>query len=390
MSDAIISLYASSLLLCISGFGLAMIYLPAMVMVGYYFEQKRPVATGIAYSGAGIGMLIMAPVSAGLVSAYDWRNALMLLAAFPAQAIVLGALMRPLQPTRLPRRPLARSADAEKGTSRVSEGEPFSKKSPNILAKRISEERMLLSPLPSHMMTDASKTQSLTTLAGRSRPHDSTNAAPRDRALLTQSCVDLPSDPFSRRKSLVSHKVLNKHRKKRDQSPFLSCQEILHFPEDIFKQFDLRKLREEVCKPLARRDVFYSGSLYQLPEYRSQPSMGSYRASVTRVSAHDILRSDRVPCSPCAGGCGWVSQMTHLSILTQPHFLTICLASTFIQLGYFIPVVFVSDYALSLGVSQQKAAALISVIGYSSLHRLILFYSPTFRNVRFCSSYLTN
>ena len=41
------------------GFGLGMIYLPSIVIVGYYFESKRALATGIAVCGSGVGSIIL-------------------------------------------------------------------------------------------------------------------------------------------------------------------------------------------------------------------------------------------------------------------------------------------------------------------------------------------
>lgn len=41
------------------GFGL--MYLPAIVIVGFYFEQKRALATGLAVCGSGIGTFLFAP-----------------------------------------------------------------------------------------------------------------------------------------------------------------------------------------------------------------------------------------------------------------------------------------------------------------------------------------
>lgn len=38
----------------IGGFGFGLIYLPAVVAVGYYFETKRSLATGIAVCGSGM------------------------------------------------------------------------------------------------------------------------------------------------------------------------------------------------------------------------------------------------------------------------------------------------------------------------------------------------
>ena len=39
----------------IGGFGLGLIYLPAVVAVGYYFEKRRALATGISVCGSGVG-----------------------------------------------------------------------------------------------------------------------------------------------------------------------------------------------------------------------------------------------------------------------------------------------------------------------------------------------
>jgi len=52
-----------------------MMYLPAVVGVGYYFERRRAVATGIAVCGTGIGTFCMAPLAKLLLVSYDWRNA---------------------------------------------------------------------------------------------------------------------------------------------------------------------------------------------------------------------------------------------------------------------------------------------------------------------------
>ena len=59
----------------ISGFGLGLIYLPAIVSVTYYFERKRAFATGLAVCGSGIGTFIFAPLSQMLLDEYGWRGA---------------------------------------------------------------------------------------------------------------------------------------------------------------------------------------------------------------------------------------------------------------------------------------------------------------------------
>ncbi|KAL8616121.1 hypothetical protein ACOMHN_066608 [Nucella lapillus] len=80
------------------GFGLGMIYLPAIVSVGYYFEKKRALATGIAVCGSGIGTFIFAPLSGYLLETLDWQNALIVIAGITMNAAICGMLMRPLRP----------------------------------------------------------------------------------------------------------------------------------------------------------------------------------------------------------------------------------------------------------------------------------------------------
>jgi len=48
-------------------------YLPSVVMVGFYFDKKRAMATGVAVCGSGIGTFVLAPVVDLLVSEYGWK-----------------------------------------------------------------------------------------------------------------------------------------------------------------------------------------------------------------------------------------------------------------------------------------------------------------------------
>ena len=45
-----------------------------------------------------------------------------------------------------------------------------------------------------------------------------------------------------------------------------------------------------IVRPLSRKDIFYSGSVVNLPEYQSQKSLANYRQSV--VSIPKSVRGD--------------------------------------------------------------------------------------------------
>jgi hypothetical protein len=81
----------------ISGTGFGLMYLPAIVMVGYYFDKRRALATGIAVCGSGIGSFLFAPLSEYLLSKYSWKGAMWILSGISLNGIVFSALFRPLE-----------------------------------------------------------------------------------------------------------------------------------------------------------------------------------------------------------------------------------------------------------------------------------------------------
>jgi hypothetical protein len=52
--------------------------------------------------------------------------------------------------------------------------------------------------------------------------------------------------------------------------------------------------RREMVRPLARKDIFYSGSVMNLPEFKSQKSLASYRQSVISLPKYAQERGDVV------------------------------------------------------------------------------------------------
>ncbi|UYV83096.1 hypothetical protein LAZ67_22002204 [Cordylochernes scorpioides] len=85
----------------LGGIGLGLIYLPAIVSVGYYFSTKRALATGIAVCGSGVGAFVFAPACQMLLQVFDWKGSLIILAGLNLNCAVFGALMRPLRVTEV-------------------------------------------------------------------------------------------------------------------------------------------------------------------------------------------------------------------------------------------------------------------------------------------------
>ncbi|RCN30067.1 hypothetical protein ANCCAN_24167 [Ancylostoma caninum] len=80
----------------LGGVGFGMIYLPAIVVVGYYFESKRAIATGIAVAGSGVGTMVMPFLTEFCISTIGWKYTVWILAAMVFLCALFGLLYRPL------------------------------------------------------------------------------------------------------------------------------------------------------------------------------------------------------------------------------------------------------------------------------------------------------
>ncbi|KOX78835.1 Monocarboxylate transporter 12 [Melipona quadrifasciata] len=85
----------------LGGIGAGLIYVPAVITTGFYFERWRALATGIAVCGSGIGAFLLAPISDILVKQFGWRGTLLFQAGMLLNCTVFGAMFRPLKPTRI-------------------------------------------------------------------------------------------------------------------------------------------------------------------------------------------------------------------------------------------------------------------------------------------------
>ncbi|ELU15285.1 hypothetical protein CAPTEDRAFT_171191 [Capitella teleta] len=80
----------------LGGMGFGLMYLPAIVIVGFYFDKRRAFATGIATCGSGIGAFVFAPLCQVLIQTYAWRGAQWIIAGLVLNGVIIGAVFRPL------------------------------------------------------------------------------------------------------------------------------------------------------------------------------------------------------------------------------------------------------------------------------------------------------
>ncbi|XP_076310971.1 uncharacterized protein LOC143225435 isoform X3 [Tachypleus tridentatus] len=189
------------------------------------------------------------------------------------------------------------------------------------------------------------------------------------------------------------------------------------------RRSSVRYDRRELARPLYRKDIFYSGSIAHLPQYvHSQRDVRSFVASVTSIPRKSSM-VDTVPSfteGKIEGRCSWfhlpssfssvIREMLDFSLIKNPVFFVLCLSNVFGMMGFYIPFVYITDSSVVKGISREKAAFLLSIIGImNTLGRLIFGWiadrprvSALFVNnicltlggisvfiVPFCSSYIT-
>ncbi|XP_067879770.1 monocarboxylate transporter 13-like [Heterodontus francisci] len=94
LATNLIHLYLSIGLL--SGFGWALVFTPSVAAVSRYFNKRRTLAMGMAFTGVGIGSFVFSPLFQYLLDEYTWRGALLIIAGMMLNLMACGALIRPL------------------------------------------------------------------------------------------------------------------------------------------------------------------------------------------------------------------------------------------------------------------------------------------------------
>ncbi|XP_063796997.1 monocarboxylate transporter 2-like [Pseudophryne corroboree] len=82
----------------IAGFGFSMNLQPSVIVVGKYFQKRRPIANGLAMAGSPVVLSTLAPLNQFLFDKFGWRGSFLILGALLLNCCVAGALFRPIGP----------------------------------------------------------------------------------------------------------------------------------------------------------------------------------------------------------------------------------------------------------------------------------------------------
>ncbi|ROL51692.1 Monocarboxylate transporter 3 [Anabarilius grahami] len=81
----------------ITGLGLALNFQPSLIMLGTYFDKRRPLANGLAAAGSPVFLSVLSPLGQELLNRYGWRGGFLITGGLLLNCCTCAAVMRPLQ-----------------------------------------------------------------------------------------------------------------------------------------------------------------------------------------------------------------------------------------------------------------------------------------------------
>lgn len=375
------------------GIGFGLMYLPSIIIVGFYFDSRRALATGLAVCGSGVGMFVFAPLADWLLARYGWRGANWVIAAIILHGVAFGALFRPLKgksrgAKRLnARETMLQKIQREKDRRRtVSTGsldgalitrDNIFIRDPQVVRAILANHDGGAPPQENGRKASSVAEDKTRQTFMQARRHSTKSAVLYSHSPShVQGSLPLHSpggSSFLRPSSIVEGTVLGD-----DHSATASSASVVnigtspaHFPtnprlqtlknseqnraisesEDDVSHADqsrrqstgsgtanggsstrpLVRRRRETSRPLYRQDIFYSGSVTSIPEYRSMANMTSYMQSYTSMpKPGDDVGAFTDCCVPL-----WavLVRMLDFSLLKSFTFLTLCTASALAMAG---------------------------------------------------------
>ncbi|XP_015261472.1 PREDICTED: monocarboxylate transporter 3 [Gekko japonicus] len=91
----IIELYLTAGML--TGLGMSLNFQPSLIMLGSYFDKRRPLANGLAAAGSPVFLSALSPLGQVLLDKFGWRGGFLIMGGLLLNCCTCGAVMRPLE-----------------------------------------------------------------------------------------------------------------------------------------------------------------------------------------------------------------------------------------------------------------------------------------------------
>ncbi|XP_019846800.1 uncharacterized protein LOC105228832 isoform X1 [Bactrocera dorsalis] len=378
-----------------TGFGLGLIYLPAIVSVTTWFEARRSLATGIAVCGSGFGTFVFAPLTEHLIGSFGWRGAMLIIGGIVLNCILFGALFRPLEP---PKPSKAQKGDIIDNNTTIAELKPLKSGKPEGDQYLQLPQRADAALCRSNSVGHGFNSNNLRQQLRPSLAHCRMLSLDLTMLLAQVKCSSFPTlnaDSqtietdltalllYTNNNQAVSNGANGKIAASTITQSTSSTDMVRHRSQPHLDQ--LTPPHENWGSgTMYRPDILYQGSILNIPEYTASRQdlsstgmmkrYGSVRHSV-RGSQNDV----RIKCC----GCISCSQETHdtfvemmnFSLLKDAVFMVFALSNFFTSIGFNVPYIYIVAQAKTLDISSAQSSYLIATIGVANtVGRIVLGY----------------
>ncbi|XP_005112911.2 uncharacterized protein LOC101848490 [Aplysia californica] len=140
----------------------------------------------------------------------------------------------------------------------------------------------------------------------------------------------------------------------------------------------INKIRDDINIPLSRRDIQMSGSLagpeWDYSHYQGVKNQELYIQSIRSIASKcskdgdadfGQRRTGLFRCLP-ESARDTLDEMLNLSILKDSRYWYILLGNFFCMIGFYVPFMYIPERAKLLGISENEAAFLLSIIGITN------------------------
>ncbi|KAK9498456.1 hypothetical protein O3M35_003091 [Rhynocoris fuscipes] len=398
----------------LGGIGFGMIYVPAVITTGFYFEKWRALATGISVTGSGIGTIIMGPITKNLIDHFGWRGALLIQAGIILSCVIFSALYRPLKPIHVS----VSNADAE---------ETEEKRLPLLQRIKVARDQLrqadstvsienevgitAVQPIDTdNKFLKANNNISYPTAAEVLHASAETLSKSQDSLKMKEYLMNKENLAKSNNKRISTELAIKIEKSNDDLKEYLPNDELLadHNNDDVF--YTPKKLNRTVTekailgsevrrdsitikyrprttsessyrsrkstltkveagvRPMYRDDIFFHASLNRLPQYQSHGSGLDYTMSVTRLPTwKDVQEEEEAKCQLCPEAVRrTLATMLDVSLLRSPTFMLFAWGGFFTMMGLFVPFMYLADRAVGNGMDPSMAVFLLSSIGITN------------------------
>ncbi|KOB58187.1 Uncharacterized protein OBRU01_25396, partial [Operophtera brumata] len=358
----------------LGGIGLCMIYLPAVLTVGFYFEKWRALATGLALCGSGVGTFAMGPLTSALLEQLGgWRPTLLVHAGMLLLCILFGAMFRPLKPVRV-----TLEDSSEEDTARRHE---VAVEKLNSMIKLHNKLDSGISMPPEMRFTNKASPHTWMGVANNTRYPTAEEVFRGSNSHLTNHLGRRASANAGAIKNTLGNKplfidvsVAEKDEQEDSNSNIDNTEPLISTPTQMKivatqNHHNYRRSHVDlVARPLYRDDIFFGASLSRLPQYTSRTSLG-YHAFVTHVPTKEDVQEDQPgKCRFCPEAVKrTLATMLDVSLFKSPTFVILALSGMFTMLGFFVPFIYCQGRGDKNGMSTTAAKWLVPSIGVANI-----------------------